>query len=97
MNPDTNTEHIPDELAECYDSPLEFAWNVQKFWNIDECLAYPCYTTLDHALHLARKMDYDDFLPFYWMFVEICADRHLLRLAEHMLNERKPYYRQVRY
>lgn len=97
MNPTTDTEQIPAELAECYDSALDFALDVQRLWSIDECLAYPCYTTLDHALYLARPMCYDDFLPFYWLFVEICTDSHLLHLAGYMLEERKPHYRSVRY
>lgn len=85
---------VPAELAGDYDSFADFASEVERLWCLDECLEYPCQTTLEHALYimrgLARNDGYDVLLPAYEKFVAVCKDDALLLHADMLLRDYAP-------
>jgi hypothetical protein len=85
---------VPAELADSYDSFAEFASEVEARWNLDECLAYPCAVTLQHAVSLMRGMarndGYDALLPAYEKFIAVCDDDALLQDADMLLRDYTP-------
>lgn len=87
-------ESVPAALADSYDSFAEFQAEVEKWWNLDECLAYPCAMTLNHALELlrgmARTMDYADFTVEYRKFVALCDDEKMKEHADKLAQDCAP-------
>lgn len=98
---------VPAALADNYECYADFVEDVETFWNLDECLEYPCAVTLEHAYTLLRdtawNSGYEALLPAYEKFIAACQDNHLLMAADRLLADYAPcgdrdnrYYGQVR-
>lgn len=85
---------VPAALADCYDDFAEFQAEVERLWSLDECLEYPCQTTLARALELmgqlARTGGYDALRPAYEKFTAVCRDNVLTMDADRLLQDYQP-------
>lgn len=92
--PAAHPRPLPAGLEDSYDSFHDFKQEVVRLWSLDECLDYPCQTTLSHAFSLLRGMardgGYDALLPAYEKFVAVCQDNLMLMAADRLLQDYQP-------